>query len=239
MRTPAFAILFVAACGGSGGTDIQGTLLFADRSDLEIARLVSAASGSDGFQAQGQLSQFDDPFEPDPCPLVVEDLAANQVTITGGCTTVDGTSIEGSAVIDNPLGWGDNLEYDFSEPTLHTFDGFALVFEGGIRMAYDGTFMIASSYQNLDMDLVVESFGITVRSDLAMSCDAGRTCTVENSGLELEGAGGVIVSGSIGVNGQSVSGGFTLRGIDTVRVTMANNCVSWMLEGTNRGMACP
>src|SRR5262245_48131467 len=59
----------LAACGDGGSTDIKGTLRFADRSDLEISRLVNAASGSEGFQAQAFAESYADPFEPtDPCP---------------------------------------------------------------------------------------------------------------------------------------------------------------------------
>jgi hypothetical protein len=43
----------------------------------------------------------------------------------------------------------------------------------------------------------------------------------------------------MGVQGQSVSGGYTLRGVDTVSVSIANGCIGWRLEGTERGMDCP
>lgn len=233
MTRPALVICLVTACGGgNGSTDVEPTLRFADRTDLEISRLVSAASGSEGFQAQGQISQFDDPFEPDPCPTVVEDLAANRVTISGGCTMTDGTAIEGSAELTNPLGWGD-LDYDFNSSSILDFSDFAFVTPGG-RIAYDGAFRIGPSYSELDMDLTVESFGVTVRSDVFMDCDR-TTCSIGKSGLELIDAGGVLVSGRIAVAGQSTVGNLTLRGVDTVKVTIANGCVSWQLEGTDRG----
>src|SRR6185503_3808432 len=60
--------LALTACGGGGGTDIDATLVFAERSDAEIARLISAAGGSDLFGAQAQVSQFAN--ETDPCPAV-------------------------------------------------------------------------------------------------------------------------------------------------------------------------
>lgn len=226
----------LAACGAGGSTDIDPTLVLAERSDLEINRLVAAASGSEGFQAQGQLGQFDEPFEPDPCPVVVEDV--DRVTITGGCTRADGMAVEGSATITNPLGWGE-LDYDFTEDSIYEYAGFALVFEGGTRMGYDGVFRIAPSYDELDMDLVVDSFGATLRSDLFMDCDMSG-CELGESGLELVGVGGVRVSGSIGVGGQQVDGDLTIRGADTsVKVTIANNCVAWRLEGTDRAKTCP
>lgn len=224
----------LAGCGGIGGsTDVDATLRFADRSDVEISRLVSAASGSEGFQAQGQIGQFDDPFEAEPCPNVVEDAGANAVTITGGCTRTDGTALEGVATLDNPTGWGD-LEYDFSASSLYTFDGFAFVYSSGAgRQSWQGTFRIAPGYSELDMDLVTESFGVAVRSDIHMECDS-TTCEIGNSGVELVGAGGALVSGKIAVRGSSAVGSITLRGEDTVNVTITEGCVAWRLEGTER-----
>ena len=71
MSRLSFAIcaLPLFACSDGGSTNIEGTLRFSDRTDLEISRLVSAASGSEGFQAQATAESYADPFEPDdPCP---------------------------------------------------------------------------------------------------------------------------------------------------------------------------
>ncbi len=238
MRIASFASLALVACGGVGGeTDIEGTLVFADRSDVEIARLVAAASASEGFSAQGQVHQFDDPFEEDPCPTVVEDVGANTVTITGGCTTLDDTAVEGRAVITNPLGWGDNLEYDFTSSSRYEFDGFALVFGAGVsRMAWDGVFTAGAQFSELDMDLTTDQLGVAVRSDLFLDCDRTE-CEHGASGLELVGVGGVRVSGTIGVAGQTAVGSLTLDGVDTVEVRIGDGCVTWELVGTDRGMA--
>lgn len=235
-RSIACALVGFAACSG-GSTDIDPTLRFADLTDLEIGRLVSAASGTEGFSAQSQVLQFDFQSDQDPCPLVEEDLGANTATITGGCTTADGVAIEGSASVTNPLGWGD-LAYDFGDDTRYQFDQFALV-QAGQRMAYDGVMRTASTYDEIDMDVTTESFGLIVRSDLYMDC--GQTsCDLENSGIELVGVGGALVSGTINVRGTSTGGGYTLRGVDTVKVTIEQNCVSWQLTGTDRAFSpCP
>jgi hypothetical protein len=72
-----------------------------------------------------------------------------------------------------------------------------------------------------------------VRSDVFLDC--GRTsCSVSNSGVELVGVGGARVSGHINVSGNMATASYTLKGTDTVTVTMLNNCVSWKLEGTDR-----
>ncbi|HEU0033809.1 MAG TPA: hypothetical protein VFQ53_24445 [Kofleriaceae bacterium] len=231
MRARLFvALSSLAACGGLGGsTDVEPTLRFSDRTDIEISRLVNAASGSEGFQAQAQVHQFDDPFEPEACPNLVEDVT--RVTITGGCTRVDGTQIEGAATINNPVGWGE-LDYDYGSDSVYTFEQLAFVRTGGDQV-YDGTFRIGPSYQLLDMDLTTESFGVIVRSDIHMECD-GTTCEIGNSGIELVDAGGALVSGSIAVSGSTATGHITMRGADTVTVTIAQGCVAWRLEGTDR-----
>ena len=237
MKTRFACLVLLMGCGGGGGsTDIESTLRFADRSDTEIARLVSAASGSEGFQAQATVSSFDPSFEsdPDPCPAIA--ISGNTVTITGGCTTRDNVMIEGNASITNPLGWGDGeteIEYDFGSDSVFAFNAFAIV-QASQRRAYDGIFTIGSSYSELDMDLTTDSFGAVVRSDVFMDC--GRTsCTLSGSGVELVGVGGARVSGTINVAGNMATASFTLKGQDTVKVTMTNNCVAWKLEGTDRG----
>lgn len=227
----AVTIAHLAACGGIGGsTDIEPTLRFADLDDGEIGRLVSAASGSEGFQAQGQLGAFEDPIDPDPCPAIAID--GNTVTITGGCTTIDEVGIEGSAKLTNPTNWGD-LEYDFGDDSIYELSQFAYV-QQGTRRSYDGVFRIGSGYGELDMDVTVDSFGGVVRSDIYMEC-GGSSCTVGNSGVELVGFGGARVSGKIVASNGGASGSYTLDGVDTVKVTITESCVTWKLEGTDRG----
>src|SRR5688572_2941913 len=141
MKTRLAGLVVLAACGGGGGsTDIESTLVFADRTDTEISRLVSAATGSEGFQVQGMVGQFDDSFDtdPDPCPAIA--ISGQTVTITGGCTTRDGVGIEGVASVTNPLGWGDDvIEYDYGDDTVYELTGFAFV-QANTRRSYDGVF---------------------------------------------------------------------------------------------------
>lgn len=230
-------VLWLAACGGGGGgsTDIEGTLRFADRTDPEISRLVSAATGSEGFQAQGTLASFDNSFEqdPDPCPAI--SISGNSVTVTGGCTTRDMVTIEGAGTITNPLGWGsgaDEIEYDYGSDSVYDLDGLAIV-QAGQRRAYDGVFIVESGYTTMDMDLTTAVLGIGVRSDIHIECSR-TSCSLSGSGVELIGVGGARVSGTVLVAGQSASATFTLKGEDTVKVKMQDNCVSWVLEGTDR-----
>ena len=235
MKTRLGSLLLLAittACGGGGGsTDIQSTLRFADRTDAEISRLVNAATGSEGFQAQAMVGQFEDPFEPDPCPTTA--ISGNTITFTGGCTTTDGTMIEGTARITNPLDV-EAIEYDFGDDTIYELDGFGIVYaSSNTRQHYTGTFVISGGYTELDMDITADTFGAVVRSDIYMDCSRSR-CTISGSGVELVGIGGAKVSGTVLVGSQSASASYTLKGEDTVKVTIENNCVSWRLEGTDR-----
>lgn len=220
-----------AACGGGGShTDIEASIRFADLSDVEISRLVSAATGSDAFQAQAQVLSFDDPFSDSEsdCPnVVIEDRT---VTLTGGCTMIDGPALEGSATLVNPFGW--DIEIDFGDDQLYTFDQFAIV-NSGFRSSFDGTLRIAFGYEQLEADLVADMFDMAVRSDLYFECNSSG-CDIDGSGVELIGVGGAHADGEIIVQGTGTGGGMTLRGQDTVRVSFESSCISWQIEGTDR-----
>jgi hypothetical protein len=225
-------VMLAAACGHS--TDIEASIRFADRSDAEIARLVSAATGTDAFSAQARALAFDDPFAESDCPQVAVD--GSTVTLTGGCSMVDGATVEGTAIISNAF-WGD-IEPDFGDDQVYEFSQFAVV-QLGFRTSYDGIVRITSFYTEIDADITVEMQGMTVRSDLFFDCDSGG-CDLDGSGVELIGAGGAHVSGEIEVSGTRSGGGFTLRGEDTVRVDFDQGCLSWQLEGTERSFQpCP
>lgn len=232
-------LAMLGACGGSvgGSTDVEPTLVFANLDDTTISRIASAASASDGFGAQSVAGSFDDPFDDDPCPAVVEDAATNTVTITGGCTTLDDQQIEGSIVIHNPLGFGE-LDYDFTSDSVYEFDGFTMVLSeaAGIVQAWDGVFTTGPSFETLDLDLTTELQAITVRSDLFLACDqTSRSCEYGESGVELLGSGGALVSGTVSVGGQTASTSLTLRGADTLEFSIVDSsCLRWNIVGTDR-----
>ncbi len=251
MSRISFALLAssVAACGG-GSTDIEGTLRFADRSDIEISRLINAASGSEGFQAQALAESYADPSEPsDPCP--VRSLTGNIGTITGGCTTQDGITIDGSIAIKNPLnwclafddsvGWCDReFEANWNEPTEYTFSGFAIT-QSGFMRAFDGRLTSATIDGYIDMDITSVQLDVAVRSDIYIERDGSRDVEINGSGIELVGVGGALVDGHIGISSTNqTSGSFTLDGADTLQVTMEGGCIRWHIEGTQRMYStCP
>jgi hypothetical protein len=245
----ALLALPLAACGG-GSTDIEGTLRFADRSDLEISRLINAASGSEGFQAQATAESYADPSEPgDPCPA--RSLDGNVGTITGGCTTQDGVTLEGSITIKNPLswclaydesvGWCDTeFEASWSEPSVYTFSGFAIT-QAGFRRSFDGRLTSASVDGYIDMDITSVQLDVAVRSDIYAERDGSREVDINGSGIELVGVGGARVDGHIGISSTNqTTSSFTLDGADTLEVTMEGGCIRWEIEGTQRMYStCP
>lgn len=231
----------LAACGDSGGsTDIQPTLRFADRTDAEIARLISAAGGSEMFQAESVFGSYDDSgFDTDPCPGIT--VSGSTATITGGCTTQDGVVIAGAFTVDNPIGF-DQIDWSFGDDTVYRATGFSLT-DGGFTRTFDGELIRTDQFATWDADLTVTLDGVALRSDLYYHCtnpDNPR-CSLSGSGLELPGVGGALVSGSVSVDRAAgrQTASFTLRGVDRLTVAIADNCIAWSIEGTDRGMTCP
>lgn len=228
----AFAL---GACGGGGSTDIQGTIVFAERSDTEIARIINAAAGSDMFQAQAQVDQFGDTFDAEACPTIAID--GDTATVTGGCTREDGTMIVGSAVVENPPGW-DQIDW-FGGDSRYQLNGLGFITDN-FTQTFDGYIERRDNFATWDADLTVTSFDVTVRSDIYYHCEnpSNPSCELSGSGIELAGVGGALVSGTVEIEGQSQVSDFTLRGVDRMTVHVAGGCVGWQIEGTDRRAAC-
>ncbi|HVK84376.1 MAG TPA: hypothetical protein VM513_09735 [Kofleriaceae bacterium] len=222
-------VLALAACGG-GSTDIDATMVFADRSDQEIARLISAASGTDMFGAQGAVDRF--AGEADPCPAVSASGAS--ITLTGDCTTMDGILIEGTARVTNPTAW-DQVDYTFGDDTVYELTGWSLTLSS-FTQVFDGNVRI-ESFTVWDADVTATQLGIEVRSDLHYDCDSA-TCDLDGSGVEIVGIGGATVSGTVQLNGEA-NASFRLRGRDTLNASISQGCVAWAIEGTDRQKTCP
>lgn len=232
--------LVVAACGGGGGsTDIEGTLVFADRTDQEITRMINAAGGTEMFGAEGQFDQFGDTFDPDPCPAIAID--GQTATVTGGCTTADGVQIAGTLVVTNPASW-DQIDFHYGDDSEYEATGLAFT-QGGFTTTYDGVIQRSGDFTTWDADITVDQMGAALRSDLYYHCSnpSSPSCSLSGSGLELVGVGGAKVSGKVkaGSDAGSQTMDFTLAGVDKLTVHVANGCVAWSIEGTDRGMPCP
>lgn len=233
-------LVALAACGSDGGsTDVQPTLRFADRTDAELVRLIDAAGGTDLFRATGMIDQFGDTFEVEPCPTIT--IAGSVATVTGGCARNDGTRLEGSGAVDNPIGW-DQLDYRFQDDTLYTFTQFGLG-DGQTTQTFDGWLRRTDGLATWDADLTASLLGVTVRSDLYIHCTNPQqpSCAFTNSGIELVGVGGARVSGTVATSttggGQRID--LTLQGADRLTIHSTGTCLGWQIEGTTRGMTCP
>lgn len=238
MRSLALLALCVG-CSGGGSTNVKPTLVFADRSDAEIARLLSAAGGGDMFFAEAEADQF--AGATDPCPGVA--ISGATATMSGGCTTTDGTTLAGTAATTNDPAWGDQIQYQFGADTVYTFTGFTLT-QSTLTTSFDGRVTVSDNSTTWDADLTANQLGIAVRSDLFYQCELdGQTvnCDIGNSGLELVGVGGVLLSGSIATDTAAghVTSSFTLQGQDKLTATITNGCVAWQIAGTTRQKTCP
>lgn len=223
----------LAACSGGHTTDIKTSLKLADRSDAELARLVSASGGADMFGAQAQVDSLSF-ANGDPCPVVA--VAGNTVNLTGGCTTRDGIAIDGAASITNPFAW-DQVLYNYQADTTYHFTQLSFT-QQGFTTTYDGFVRVSDSSTVYDADITTDQQGIAVRSDVYYECDRGSlTCTLDGSGLELVGAGGVHLSGSVAVGG-TPHASYTLQGLDKMTVSVTQGCVAWQITGSDRVQVC-
>lgn len=224
-------IVVVAACGGGGSTDVTPTLVFADRSDTELAALINAAGGAQMFSAQAQVDQF--AGSTDPCPAV--SVAGNTVTLTGGCTTQDGVMIAGTATVTNSPSW-DQITYNYAAATRYELAGLTVT-QSGFTQSYDGRIDISGSFTVYDADVTSTMLGVSIRSDIHYECDAGdKTCDLSGSGIELVGTGGALVSGGVDLDANAQH--YTLRGADTLTATVSQGCVAYQITGSDRVKVC-
>jgi hypothetical protein len=184
------------------------------------------------FSAQAQVDQFSG--STDPCPAVA--IAGQTVTLTGGCTTSDGVMVAGTAMATNSPSW-DQVAYDYASGTSYQLAGLTLT-QSGFTQSYDGRIDIADNFTVYDADITSTMLDVTIRSDIHYECDAGdRTCDLSGSGIELVGAGGVVVSGGVDVNTNTQH--YTLHGVDTLTATITQGCVAYQISGSDRMKACP
>jgi hypothetical protein len=234
MRKLACLVVLVGCGGGGGGsTDVKPTLSFKDRTDTELSQLINAAGGTEMFMAQSELDQF--AGSTDPCPAVA--VSGDTITLTGGCTTMDGTTIAGSAVLTNPTAW-DQVMYSYQNPSDYELSGFSLT-TGSQTMSFDGRITISNSFTVYDADLTSTVLGTSIRSDIHYECDQGsQTCSLSGSGIELVGVGGALVSGSVknAQTGQTES--YTLQGVDTLKATVATGCVAYTISDSSMAKVC-
>jgi hypothetical protein len=230
----------LAGCGSSGGggsTDIKPTMMISNRTDAEIALLISAAGGSQMFSAQAQVLNLSPP-RTDPCPVVA--ITGDTVMITGGCTTLDSVMITGSATIQNPEAW-DPVQYNYQQPTIYEYAQLTFV-QAGYTATYDGYMKLENNFTTYDADITATEAGQTVREDIYIHCNMSSSsqgsCALSGSGLEFAGEG-VLASGGQALSAGMLTSHYTLKGLDTLTATIANGCTAWMIEGTTRQTTCP
>ena len=226
-------VVLVAACNGGANSNIPQTLKFADRSDAEIARMVSAAGGTDMFSAQAQIDAF--AGSTDPCPAVT--IAGNEVSLTGGCTTSDMVMLSGTATATNSLAWDPQAPFVYGADTVYAMHQLAFT-QQSFTTTYDGTMSITDNFTTWQADITADMLGLSVHSQIYYGCDRGSlTCDLVGSGLELVGVGGARLSGTVYANNNTAD--FTLDGVDTLTVHLGAGCIAWQISGTARQKICP
>jgi hypothetical protein len=229
------ALLVMVGCGGGGGsTDVKPTLSFKDRTDVELSQLVNAAGGTDMFLAENEVDQFSS--STDACPAVT--VSGNTITLTGGCTTTDGTTIAGSAVVTNPVAW-DQIDYNYQDATDYELSALTLT-TSSQTMMFDGRITISGNFTVYDADVTTNMLGTAIRSDIHYECDQGsKTCDLSGSGIELVGVGGALVSGSVKVAQTGQSASYTLQGTDTLKAMVTTGCVAYTISDSSSAKTCP
>ena len=230
------ALLVVVGCGGGGGgsTDVKPTLSFKDRTDVELSQLINAAGGTEMFLAEDEVNQFSS--STDPCPAMA--ISGNTITLTGGCTTADGTTIGGSAVVTNPVAW-DQIDYNYQDATDYELSALTLT-TSAQTMMFDGRITITGNFTTYDADVTTDMLGTAIRSDIHYECDQGsQTCDLSGSGIELVGVGGALVSGSVKVAQTGQSASYTLKGTDTLKATVTTGCVAYTISDSSSAKTCP
>jgi len=230
------ALCALAACGSSSSTktktDIKPTLDLASASDGDIAHLISDAAGADILDAESYVDAFS--AGSDPCPAAT--VSGTTITFMGGCTTMAGLAITGSATVENPIE-DSRVAFDPTAPTAYTFDQLALAAD--VPVTYDGTLTYTNGMNDYTADLTATTGSETLRSNLFYTCGPSQGgCVLANSGIELVGSGGVLASGMV-TGSQEM---FTLKGTDTLTVTVtegATPCTAWTISDSSRAATCP
>jgi hypothetical protein len=150
------------------------------------------------------------------------------VTIVGGCTTREGTAIEGVARSRSD---GTNVTYEFDDYRVAS-------------RTYDGTLHVSDG-SGAKLELVADlTFDGSRHSSMFVDCDdAG--CKL-SGGIELLGNGSVTVSGTTpAINAQVRGASWKLHGEETLEVWSDDRpyaCVQWRIAETGRTPAlilCP
>nr|HEX4316978.1 hypothetical protein [Kofleriaceae bacterium] len=219
----------VAACGGSSNSSAT----FSGKSDAQLERAIVAAT--DGDVVFAELVASADASAPpggDTCPTIA--TTGNEVDVTGGCTTSDGTKITGSAkLVDVPP----LLSGSGAAPTTFSmdFDQLASTGSDGV-LSFDGT--VDGNAGVLTADLDDTLLGIGAHVDMSLSCgSASGQCTVgDGASIDVDGIGAATVTGSWA--GDQSTMAVTVTGAETMTLSAANGCVVYAIDGGASGRFC-
>jgi hypothetical protein len=217
-----------AACGSSGGDQ---TATFTGKSDLQLERTILAATDGDVVFASLVASSYSSvPDGTASCPKVV--TTGNEVDVTGGCTTDDGTKITGSAKLVGVPGLfsGSAAASSFSM----TFDQLSVNGADGV-LAFDGS--IDGNAGTLTSSLEDSVLGIGAHVDMDVTCGSDGQCAVGDSAtIDVDGVGAATVTGTWAGDDSSMA--VTIKGSETLTLSAGSGCIDYVIGGGASGRFC-
>ena len=231
-------LLSIAALPGCAEQGIEHDAIFANATHAQIGRVYNASSGLDLVIALLIADDMSGRNDATGCPSFV--TTGTVTTVTGGCTTEEGTRLEGSIEIrdlpeldggfplEGPAPTG-SVEFDLRGTSS---DGELGALEGRVEIDLD---------LSVRGDLTTTLRGIVTTSRLGFAPGSDGTTTVSpGSEMATSEVGGASVEGAWHF-GDPPSGRLVLRGADELVFDFAgrtdDNCVPYA-AGENRGMVC-
>lgn len=207
----------------------QADARFAEATPAQLKRVYSASTGGELAWGLFYGAIFAGRNDTTQCPAIV--TTGQDTTVTGDCTSEDGTHAEGMIAIHNLPG---TSAYDESEPSSIDFD-FRISHQDK-HYGFDGR--IERDRWGVTGDLVTERHGITSTSRVTVACNDRGTCsTSDDSEIEISELGSGTVEGSWS---SAPSGTLIVRGIDKLTFDMSRNedgCMPYTI-GDKGGIAC-
>ena len=218
------SLLTLTAACGEGAEPAR----FADATPAQLENAYRIARGADGALAVGFATAFSGASAPEACPSIVTE--GTTTTVTGGCVAANGTSTEGSLVIENLPG-----------PRVVRFDDLVVIDADGDELAFDGHVSAGPLNPVYDIDLTVTSDGSLRHTRFTLWCDDDGVCEpAAGAEIELDDLGAATFEGVWDEN--RPIGALFLHGEDTVifdiSASEGTGCIEYHLDDGSVGSFC-
>lgn len=234
------SLLNAAACTDDDGPAADDGARFADASQAQRERALTAALGMDAGMAYFMASFMQSVPPGVACPSVTR--SGSTLTVTTDCTDDGGTRLSGRIVGTNvPDLEGGN--FDPARPIELRFEGYRLddtsadnedfAFDGTVTMSPDGAFAAR---------LTSEVGGMAATIDATWRATTnGRQAAAAGSTVTLPGLGQAEIQGTWLLEDPAPVGAIELHGADVLRADFdraSNDCVPITIDGAAAGELC-